>query len=383
MAFDGNNGTSLSNITIEYNTFGDDNSCVAAIVDGAINVTDGGCAGIVVNSEPPITVTNFVVKYNTFYHLLEGIHFAPTPYVVGNPGATCNNCDIEYNFFSQIHRIQIEFQISLKDNPSIERYNVLTSPLHTNPNAGEFAISDACCQWGPTIGTPTNTYLIAESNIIYDPDPLTAQYGISWGYEAWGNGAQYNHNLIQGYVCAGIEWAFGSNWSASYNTLQSDIMYKAIPCPFYTPLTGDFIGPELNATVPPTQIGNVKGPSPTTAIPSVEPTIYPAGGAQTFPLTVTLTDPGYTNTTRPVPLGNTGIWYTTDGSTPVPGSGTAQYLASGSTFPLTAPATVKAVGMWGTPNQPTSYPAGYGFVPSAVKSARYTSRVASRQRGPR
>jgi hypothetical protein len=39
--------------------------------------------------------------------------------------------------------------------------------------------------------------------------------------------------------------------------------------------------------------------------------------------------------------------------------------------------------MWGTPNQPTSYPAGYGFVPSAVKSAQYTSGVVSQPRRPR
>jgi hypothetical protein len=375
--FDARSGSSLSGITIEYNSFGDVNSCTVAL-SNTNEYSDGGCNGVQVNSVAPVSITNFVVRYNTFFHLLEGLHFLPTPYVLGNPGATCNNCDIEYNFFSQIHRIQVEFQIGLNGSPSIERYNVLTSPIETNANAGEFAFSDACCQYGPVIGTPANTYLIAESNIIYDPNPLTAQNGISWGFEAWGNGAQYNNNLIQGYVCAGIVWAYGSNWSASYNTMQSSIEKNGTPCPFYTPLNGNFIGPELNAAVSPTQIGNVETGTPT-AVTSVAPTISPSPGAQTFPLTVTLTDPGYTNTTTPVPQGNTGIWYTTDGSTPVPGSGTAQYVATGGSFVLPAAATVKAVGMWGTPNQPTSYPAGYGFVPSGVVTAAYTVSGAMKQ----
>jgi hypothetical protein len=80
--------------------------------------------------------------------------------------------------------------------------------------------------------------------------------------------------------------------------------------------------------------------------------------------TVTLTDNG----------SNTGIWYTTDGSTPVPGQGTAQLYKT--PFVVSATTTIKAVGMWGTANQPKSYPAGYGYVPSAVVSATYTASSA-------
>jgi hypothetical protein len=68
---------------------------------------------------------------------------------------------------------------------------------------------------------------------------------------------------------------------------------------------------------------------------------------------------------------NTGIWYTTDGSTPVPGSGTAKYIASGGSIVVSATTTVKAVGMWGAANQPTAYPPGYGYVPSTVQSTTY------------
>ena len=46
--------------------------------------------------------------------------------------------------------------------------------------------------------------------------------------------------------------------------------------------------------------GNSTGETPT-AVTSVAPTISPASGAQSFPLTVTLTDHGYTSRTSPFP----------------------------------------------------------------------------------
>ncbi|MGC2661451.1 MAG: hypothetical protein WA324_26150, partial [Bryobacteraceae bacterium] len=58
-------------------------------------------------------------------------------------------------------------------------------------------------------------------------------------------------------------------------------------------------------------------------------------------------------------------------STPcVPGNSTKLYTLP---FAVTLPATIKAVGMWGQPNQPTSYPSGFGFVPSPVQTANYTT----------
>jgi hypothetical protein len=40
--------------------------------------------------------------------------------------------------------------------------------------------------------------------------------------------------------------------------------------------------------------------------------------------------------------------------------------------------TVRAIGMWGQNANVTSYPAGYGFVPSAVASAAYTAGGSNR-----
>ena len=285
--------------------------------------------------------------------------------------------DIEYNYFNLIHRIQVEWQIGVANNPTYERYNVMGPPINSSGNDGMYAYSDAGAQNATIQSGGTTTYLDADSNIIYDNSALNNTHGISEAFEAWGNGAQYVHNLIQGYVCGGLEWGFGgtnnvgSYWSISNNTMQGSIMAAGSPCPFYTPEGGSFIANEFgqSSSLAPTTSGNVQQSTPT-SFTSVAPTISPSGGSQTYPLTVTFTDAGYTS--GAIPLGNTGIWYTTDGSTPVPGSGTAKYLASGGTFSLAAAATVKAVGMWGTPNQPTSYPAGYGFVPSNVVTAAYS-----------
>ena len=107
------------------------------------------------------------------------------------------------------------------------------------------------------------------------------------------------------------------------------------------------------------------------ALTSHAPSISPASGAQTFPLTVTLTDTGDTSGTGP--QGNTGIWYTTDGSTPVPGRRNREEVDSGGEHRASGAGTVKAVGMWGAQNQPRSYASGYGYIPSAVLSATYTA----------
>jgi hypothetical protein len=204
---------------------------------------------------------------------------------------------------------------------------------------------------------------------------VSERYG--YGMEAMGKDATYNNILLQAvkspYAAGGIAYACGPVASVSNNTVQggfvsNDSSYienenASLPCG--TSRTPAFF------------TGNVTGPK-VSAIPSVAPAFDPPSGPRSFPLKVRLTDPGYTS--GPQPLGNTGVWYTTDGSTPVPGSGTAQFLSGGGTFVLPLPATVKAVGMWGAANQPASYPPGFGFVPSEVKSTHYTNVAAGQQR---
>jgi hypothetical protein len=383
VSFNQGSGNTVSNVTFEHNTVGDSNSCTWITTTPAID--DDGCGlEVFAQSTAASAAVNWTIRYNYFNHVAEAIHFFATSYQQGRAANYCTNCDIEFNLFNQIHRIGIEFQINIVGTALTINNNVFENPI--NAYYESYTVSAACCVWRAIDGSLTdNTLNLSnavpaghfENNLLLSP----ASPGNIWGFEAWGTGARYNNNMLQGYICAGFVWAyFGEYLNIGYNIMQGPIMASGSACPNYSPLAGTFIGVDGSNTYPgtsPTVTGNVTGATPS-SVTSVAPTISPASGSQTFPLTVTLTDPGYTSGSQP--LGNTGIWYTTDGSMPVPGSGTAQYLASGGTFVLSAAATVKAVGMWGTPPQPTSYPAGYGFVPSAVKSARYTSRVASQQR---
>jgi hypothetical protein len=378
--FNGNNNNTDSNIIIEYNTFGDVNSCTAGF-----SVAEGECAGVLFNVVG--FLTNLTVKYNTFFHLNEGMHFRQVEWTAtpGATDATCNNCDIEYNYFNAINRIALEDQVSVVGKPTIISNNVFGNPLGGTSYAG-MAISAPCCVTGRLISTATTTvpsnYI--QNNVIVNSSGNNTTIALPVGIEMTGTGTQTTHNVVQGYVCYGVVWSgYSSNtWAILNNTIQGPIMASGSANKSCLGGYAFFISNECGnkCGAAPVQSGNITGATPA-AFTSVAPTISPSPGAQSFPLAVTLTDAGYTSGNQP--LGNTGIWYTTDGSNPVPGSGTAQYIASGSAFVLPAPATVKAVGMWGRPPQPTSYPAGYGFVPSAVKSAQYTSGVASQQRQAR
>jgi Bacterial Ig-like domain (group 2) len=366
LLFDGNNNNSYSNITIEYNTFGDSNSCTAGV-----NVDDGSCAGILVGAS---AVTNFVVKYNIIQHVQEGIHFYNVNYVVGNKTAQCDGCDIEFNYFNQIHRIALEFQTNVINHQAIISNNVFGNPL--NPYYNTLTLSAPCCQYSNTFGSPSNVVPSNQLTNNVEINTLGSSNSSPYGFEMAGNGTNANNNIIQGSFCNGFVWSFGAaSWTIQNNTIQGSQMASGGTCPT-SPIPSSPISAESGGTYSPVLSGNVMGATPA-AITSMAPTISPASGSRSFPLTITLADPGYTSGSQP--LGNTGIWYTTDGSTPVPGTGTAQYLASGGTFVLNAAATVKAVGMWGAWNQPTSYPAGYGFMPSGVVTTAYSVSGAIKQ----
>jgi Bacterial Ig-like domain (group 2) len=381
VSFNQGNGNTVSNVTFEHNTVGDSNSCTwietGSEAAGTV-IDDDGCGfEVFAESSAASAAVNFTIRYNYFYHLGEAIHFFGTSYIGSGATNYCTGCDIEYNYFNNIHRISIEFQPEVGNGAApIFSNNVFSNPA--NGYYETYTLSLACCQWGTTqaVTTTENPSVYAQNNVIYS----TVSPGYTWGFEAWGYGAPYNNNMLQGYVCAGVVWAYITDTtSISDNIMQGPIMASGSSCPNYTPLNGTFIGIDgsnTTAGTSPTVTGNVTGATPS-SVTSVAPTISPASGSQTFPLTVTLTDRGYTSGSQP--LGNTGIWYTTDGSTPVPGASCTApcgYLPTGGTFTLASAATVKAVGMWGTPPQPTSYPAGYGFVPSGVVTAAYSAGAA-------
>ncbi len=228
----------------------------------------------------------------------------------------------------------------------------------------------ACCYNG-TLAQPN---LNASNNVVLFNTSVGSNFRYGFGMEAGGNLAQYNNILMQASTTngggAGLAYDCGPVQSMSNNTVTGSWGGAYI----VNESGGNF---PCGTDVTPAQLtGNVTGPT-NQAYPSQAPSITPAAGAQSFPLTVTMTDLGFTS--------DPCLWATPASGTPrmaLPRfreRGTAQYLATGGTFVLPAAATVKAVGMWGAANQPTSYASGFGFVPSNVVTATYAASAAIRR----
>jgi Chitobiase/beta-hexosaminidase C-terminal domain/Bacterial Ig-like domain (group 2) len=359
------NGATDSNITIEYNILGNlnvsnplagDCSNVITWIGGNLNsppafkgydVTGGNCVGIGIYGK----LSNVFVEYNVIQEQEQGMKFfeggsaSPNLYLQ-------TNVNLLYNDFSYIHRIGVENQGSpTGSTPFAINYNDFHDMIQ--PNFGSWTLSMAACclQPSPAPINHFNNVFAGNGQIANQAGPGTSEW---WS----GPGGVYGNNYVQGYYNPGMQFGFYTGTVSITNNTFQLITSGASP-----------INSEEGLPVP-VESGNVSNTGVTmTALTSVAPTISPGAGAYTSPPTITLTDPGYTSGS--VPQGNTSIWYTTDGSTPVPGAGTAtRYTAP---FLITVPATVRAVGMWGAVTQPVSYPSGYGFVPSAVQSAAYTA----------
>jgi Chitobiase/beta-hexosaminidase C-terminal domain len=333
--FDGNAGGTLSNTTITWNTFGSPTDCAGVMVS---QTTDQGgvCAGMLFQTN----MDGVTIEDNSFLHLEEGFHVLCNGACEPPAGFTWSNFTAQFNDFNQIHRIAMEMQPQASANVSIQ-YNSYENPL--NPFFGTMGISSACCNTGATEpGT------IDSNNVLIANNPSVAGNYIAYTIEFWGNGAQANNNLIQGYWANGIVWGLGGgDW---------EILNNNICGPYMNGGQGSYIADEESDPDVPTITGNVTSTS-CSAVASTTPVISPTTGSVSFPRTIKMSDAG----------SNTSIYYTTDGSAPVPGAGTTRLYAG--SLSMTAAGTVKAVGMWGSGANPLSYPAGYGYVPSKVVSA--------------
>jgi Bacterial Ig-like domain (group 2)/Chitobiase/beta-hexosaminidase C-terminal domain len=360
----------IKNAIITYNQLGDSTSCTtpggsdSSFSGNWMNDAEspeapqmGECAGMVIQT----SVNGVIFQNNNIVHVEEGVHLLCygdrcSPGDPGGSGPVTYNVTAQYNDFNQIHRIVWEEQ---PEAISAVTYQYNSEHDWYDSYFGSFGISMACCA-NPASFAP---YLNTSNNVIVFNTVGASRYG--YGIEAFGTGPpQFTNNLIESPNPTGNAMTYGYNSSGmapnfNYNTLCGAGFASA-----------GYISQEFPNLTAPTTTGTVE--TSTCPVPqSATPTISPNGGSQSFPLTVTLTDAGFGPTT-PLPNGNTGIWYTTDGSTPTPGSGSAKRLDSGGSFTLNSAATVKAVGMWGAANQPASYASGYGFVPSGVVTAAYT-----------
>jgi hypothetical protein len=336
--FDGTKGGTISNVTITNNTFGGPSSCSAVM---SINHDEGGlCNGIFFQSD----LDGIVIENNTFTHLEEGFHVLcfGGDKCSGSGAPTWNHFIVRWNDFNNIHRIAAEMQPQPASDVVIA-FNSYEDPFA--PSTFSMGFSLACCA-----GISGATVPFVNHNVLLANVPPAGKY-IAYAIEWWGNGAQANHNLIQGYWANGIVWGLGGGpWEVRNSVIQGPYMAGQYGCYICDEKEG--------AKTIPTRSGNLTSTTITTII-SIAPTISPAGGAISNATTVTLADSGT----------NHSIYYTTDGSTPTPSS----TLYTGP-FPVNPGNTVKAIGMWGKGANPKSYPSGYGYVPSDVVSASYTAR---------
>jgi hypothetical protein len=338
-----------SNLQVLWNIFGAPGDCSALMNTYSYNGNNydkygGFCDAVDLHT----STTNLTMDYNRTVYLEEGFKFqepAPNGGQVGASDPSANqyiqtNTNVMYNDFGGIHRIAIEAQDTPNSTENFN-YNDWHDPVY--PGYGSFTFS--LPQYENGAG-----YSNMNSNISYNVFASNVAVGSGGGYipgvEFWGTG-QANYNLYQGNLACGAQFGFGNTpWELNYNTYQGN--------------GSNVCNEENQSTNPdPTQTGNTSATN-VSALTSVAPEINPSSGTVGSSQTVTFTNPG---TNRDA---NTGIWVTTDGSIPVPGSGSAKYYSSGQTLVVTEATTVKAVGMWGAANQPYSYPAGFGYVPSNV-----------------
>jgi Bacterial Ig-like domain (group 2) len=370
---DGDTGTSgkstgpvNTNTTIKYNIFGNptpgDCSNVMTWIGGPINggaswagydVTGGECGALGVH----ISTTNLTFEYNIIQQQEQPLKF----YEGGSSAPNLfyqTNDNIEYNDIGFYHRIATETQQSPVDSSQPTNWSFNDVHDQQTPSFGSWSLS-----------APQGSYTNANDNVMISNTNTNGSAGPG-DFEFWGTGDN-DHNLEQGYISCGHDFGYGvtPNGSISYNIHQ--LIVGNCNTGSVQGIQNEYSGNIQPATFP-AMVGNTFSTTPATQT-STAPTISPAGGSFSGSQVVTLTDAG--NTSAAGPRGNTGVWCTTDGSTPAPKSGTSQYYASGATLTLTASTTLKCVGMWGAITQPASYPAGYGYVPSAVVSAGFVAKA--------
>ena len=385
--FDGGASAAFdANDTVSWNRFGANGDCSNLMSDltYAGYTGDGGFCNA---TGYHTNMSNFVFSNNFVYHQEEGFKGYEST-------GQCTNCLVEYNDFSNWHRIAIETQTQ----PLTTSITYFANSMHDpyKPGSGTFGLSSAGC--GPPIpnSNPSANVCttIDNSNVIIDNVAYTPGSPSPWnglGIEFWSadSASTGNNNLIQGDWSNSFMISTDGAMTANNNRIQSSFgagrfntpanCYPGFPGPF------GWWNTERSPANKPRGSGNQCDFFAGSVQTSAAATISPASGSFRGSQVVTFTDPGFTSGVGP--QGNTGIWYTTDGSTPVPGSGTAKYISTGGTITVTTTTTVKAVGMWGAANQPASYPTGplsgtFGYRASAVATATYMSGTPRRPPRP-
>jgi hypothetical protein len=360
----GPTGGVTKNVNIMYNIFGStsQSDCAGAITE--VKTEDGGgyCNGVGIGAN----VSNVAIQYNIFHWLEQGMKFYEWQ-------GQCNPLTVSNNDYSHIQRIMYETQCNNLTGPML--MNIQYNSFHDRGEPGvrgqqnyDLSAANGCTL--PNGNNPTSCVSHIDYNVIVQTDSTQADVGV----EVWGGlGTTGNYNYLQGYLFNGITWSASGQFV--FNNNNFNLVNNGTNQNCDTAHSGFWNRENNGETATPSCAGNSFSNAITGTTPSVAPTISPAGGTFSGSQTVTITNPGSNRDA------NTTDWCTIDGSTPVPGSGSAVGYYNGGTLTVTSNTTVKCVGMWGALNQPYSYASGYGYVPSAVVSSSFTPAVAPAQTG--
>lgn len=325
--------------TFAWNTFGPSCSDIDASTSTDYN---GACGGIVIHgSNSNVTIAN----NNVSGQIEELVHTLAQ----GTYGQLSTNLLIQNNDCGYIHRICVELQQSQVTNAK-----VLYNSAHdwATPTPFSFGLSLACC-FAPNSPSPG---VIVTGNLLIFNTPCVASYCMGYGIEAWANGGLFTNNVIQASTAAKVDHpiSFGGATGATAtspvatgNIVQGYSV--AVDCE-----DGGTLPTCTNVTGTPVYAPNTVA-STNSALVSTAPAVGLNGAAAT----ITETAP------------NTQVYYTLDGTTPVVGK-SAVYSGA---LTLQSGQTLKAIAMWGQGANPPSYPAGFGYIPSAVVSATYQAVV--------
>jgi hypothetical protein len=354
----GQSSATTNNMNILYNIFGSTvfSDCATAMNDTSGNEDNngGGCGGIGVHTN----ANNIIIRYNIFHYLEQPMKWYESQ-------GTCNPDYIEFNDYSNYTRIGFETQCSLIPNSGNVLMYIRYNDWHNRYGHGvqtyDLSAANGC-------KTPDETGCITHDDYNVDISNDTASGAqADVGFEIWGGtGTTASGNLFEGNLANAITWSQNANFNLNNNdfNLTSGGSTSCQPHPsggYWNYESGNVTSGYL-----PTCTGNTYASGGTGTYTSASPTFSITGGSVTYGTVITLGNSG----TKTRDQNNTSIWCTTDGSIPSVGSGTATIMTS---YTVTGYVTLKCLGMWGAINQPYSYGASYGYVPSAVVGQSYTT----------
>jgi hypothetical protein len=362
----GSSGTTTNNVIIEWNVYGSTSFGDCGTVMNTTDTTDNGNGGLCNGVGLHNNVTNITINNNIFHWLEQGMKFYEGQ-------GEANPVTVDYNDYSHIVRIDYETQANIGSSSQPTLMYIQYDSWHDRyPNSvfQSYMISAANGCDSPTQGYSDT----CETHTDYNVYVANVSNGQDVGIEIWGNCdstgtpcTTANYNLIQGYNYNGITWAKAGAFIFDNNTFQMSCAGST--CGSNTSCTAhaggywnwDGSGPIYT----PTCSGNTFSTTVST-VTSVAPTVSPTTSTVAPGTVVSISNLGANRDT------NTSAWCTTDGTSPVPGSGTATIMTSYTVAASPSMQTLKCVGMWGQANQPYSYPSGYGYVPSSIISNTYT-----------